>query len=264
MLGRDVASREIGVNRHDIAQQLVNVGRPVHESALRTIASRLVGGVSFIEVAIAVCELARDVFSIEDTAMCLHARDGQPLLLVDVMAAWLDEDRTAWFDTGWHSDRHLREIRLHHAPTGDEHVLLCPLLQTAGLLGTIRFGSSWRFLPELRRDLVTLANHVSIRLAELGVTSEETAAPRLTARQREIAELASRGLTNIEISQLLDVSENTVKKHLKDVFARLDVENRTQLAHLLVPRDPLGDVPDGISRLRGVTITRFHRASVTS
>jgi DNA-binding CsgD family transcriptional regulator len=258
MLRPAVASREIGVNGHESGQQLVNVGSLVHESALRTIASRLVASTSFIDVAIAVCELARDVFAIEDTAVCLHAPDGRPLLLADVMAAWLDEDRAAWFETGWRSDRYLRETRTHHAPSGDEHVLLCPLLQTAGLLGTIRFGSSWRFLPELRRDLVTLGNHVSVRLAELGVTSSDASPARLlTARQREIAELASRGNTNVEISQLLDLSENTVKKHLKDVFARLAVDNRTELAHLLVARGPLGNAPEGISRLRGVTITRL-------
>jgi DNA-binding NarL/FixJ family response regulator len=59
----------------------------------------------------------------------------------------------------------------------------------------------------------------------------------LTPRQLEVATLTARGCSNREIASVLELSENTVKKHLKDVFAALDVSNRTELAVLLV-RDP--------------------------
>ncbi len=55
----------------------------------------------------------------------------------------------------------------------------------------------------------------------------------LGPRQRECAKLAVRGLTNREIGELLGISINTVKARLKEVFHRLDVTNRTELAFVL-------------------------------
>ena len=55
----------------------------------------------------------------------------------------------------------------------------------------------------------------------------------MTPRQKEIAELVARGLTNSEIATALAVSPNTVKKHLKHLFALLDLSNRTELAVLV-------------------------------
>jgi len=61
---------------------------------------------------------------------------------------------------------------------------------------------------------------------------------QLTARQLEITELAARGRTNAELSATLGISENTVKKHLKDIFRRLGVSNRTELAAVHLSPSP--------------------------
>ena len=52
----------------------------------------------------------------------------------------------------------------------------------------------------------------------------------LTARERTVAGLAVRGLTNRQISAELCVSVKTVEYHLSAVFAKLGVSSRTQLA----------------------------------
>ena len=52
----------------------------------------------------------------------------------------------------------------------------------------------------------------------------------MTTRQRQIAELVTCGYTNAEIAVALTISPNTVKKHLKRLFAALDLANRTELA----------------------------------
>lgn len=52
----------------------------------------------------------------------------------------------------------------------------------------------------------------------------------LTTRQREILELAAKGLTNPEIAQLLDIAPGTVKVHMAAVYRILDVTNRTEAA----------------------------------
>lgn len=52
----------------------------------------------------------------------------------------------------------------------------------------------------------------------------------LTRRQREVAELAARGLTNREIAQALFISERTAEGHIQTLFNMLTVNTRTQLA----------------------------------
>lgn len=51
----------------------------------------------------------------------------------------------------------------------------------------------------------------------------------LSKREQEIVDLVSQGLTNKQIAERAYVSENTVKQHLKRVFAKTDVHNRAEL-----------------------------------
>lgn len=50
----------------------------------------------------------------------------------------------------------------------------------------------------------------------------------LSPRERTLLEALSKGLTNRELSKELDISENTVKFHLSNLFEKLDVKNRAQ------------------------------------
>lgn len=52
----------------------------------------------------------------------------------------------------------------------------------------------------------------------------------LTAREREVAELAAKGLRNSEIAKKLMVTENTVRFHLRSIFQKLDIDRRAKLA----------------------------------
>ncbi|GAB5486816.1 MAG: response regulator transcription factor [Parasphingorhabdus sp.] len=52
-------------------------------------------------------------------------------------------------------------------------------------------------------------------------------APALTTRQIEVLKLISEGASNAEISAALDISENTVKSHLRQIFDLLKVNKRT-------------------------------------
>ncbi|MEM6971218.1 MAG: response regulator transcription factor [Pseudomonadota bacterium] len=50
---------------------------------------------------------------------------------------------------------------------------------------------------------------------------------RLTRREREVLAALSKGWTNTQISSRLGVSENTVKYHLKLIYEKLEVSNRS-------------------------------------
>jgi two-component system, NarL family, nitrate/nitrite response regulator NarL len=55
-------------------------------------------------------------------------------------------------------------------------------------------------------------------------------AERLTERQTEVLGQLCRGLSNKEISRVLDLSEKTTKSHITAIFKALGVVNRTQAA----------------------------------
>ena len=54
----------------------------------------------------------------------------------------------------------------------------------------------------------------------------------LTRREREIVDLACRGLSNKAIAAEVGVAEGTIKIHLHNIFQKLNVTNRTGLAAL--------------------------------
>jgi len=62
-------------------------------------------------------------------------------------------------------------------------------------------------------------------------TSRSEARPaNTTRREREIAALVADGLTNREIAERLVLSERTVEGHIANLFAKVNVNSRTQLA----------------------------------
>lgn len=58
----------------------------------------------------------------------------------------------------------------------------------------------------------------------------------LVPRELEILELIRKGHTNNEIAERLFLSVNTVKAHLKSLFAKLDVSDRTQAVMVAIER----------------------------
>jgi len=62
-------------------------------------------------------------------------------------------------------------------------------------------------------------------------TPEETSVfALLTDREIDVLKLVTQGLNNAEISERLCISMNTVKTHLKNIFQKLEVEDRTAAA----------------------------------
>ncbi len=73
-----------------------------------------------------------------------------------------------------------------------------------------------------------LARRLLQELAQRPAAQEQAAA--LTDREREILELLVQGVTsNRELAERLFISENTVKYHLKNIMAKLHLENRAQV-----------------------------------
>jgi len=68
----------------------------------------------------------------------------------------------------------------------------------------------------------------------------------LSPRQREVAALMVKGLTNQEIGEVLGIGGGTVKSHVAAILRLLEVANRTEAVLALVERG-LVDAPQGRS-----------------
>ena len=54
----------------------------------------------------------------------------------------------------------------------------------------------------------------------------------LSGREREVMLLASKGLSNKDIAQRLEITDSTVAVHLHHIYRKLRIRNRTALAVL--------------------------------
>lgn len=115
------------------------------------------------------------------------------------------------------------------------HIMTGPIVGRGQLVGTIHFarvGQAPRFNGQDLASLGAVCSHVSARLAELRSLAPAACNPwrsRLTTRERQIADLVARGLTNVAIGQELWITQNSVKQALKRMFRKLEVTSRTEM-----------------------------------
>jgi two-component system, NarL family, response regulator len=60
--------------------------------------------------------------------------------------------------------------------------------------------------------------------------------PDLTPRELQVLELIVHGLVNKQIAYSLNLAEYTVKNHVKNIFTKLEVQDRTQAATVAIQR----------------------------
>ena len=75
-----------------------------------------------------------------------------------------------------------------------------------------------------------IPNAVAARLAEFPERSD------LTERELEVLKLVARGLSNKEVARAIGRTDETVKVHLKNIFAKLEVVDRTQAVTVALAR----------------------------
>jgi DNA-binding CsgD family transcriptional regulator len=131
-----------------------------------------------------------------------------------------------WHSSGMYSD--------YFRPFGIEHELMMCLSAGPGAAGGPGPGRSVRLIlfrgpgpdfSERDRGLLTLLRphlNEAYRTAELRRSTAQ-----LTPRQRELLSLVAEGYTNAQVGRRLGVSEGTVRRHLENIYTRLQVSSRT-------------------------------------
>ena len=93
----------------------------------------------------------------------------------------------------------------------------------AQMLAMVRGGQSW-VVPDILDQALAIARTSQLSADDLTALSE------LTPRQRQVAMDVVEGLSNREIAEQLGIAEPTVKVHLGNIFKKLDVKSRFELA----------------------------------
>ena len=121
-----------------------------------------------------------------------------------------------------------------------EVIALTSVLQDGSVSDAIQAGAIGYLIKDTRGDQlvqairdaaegrVHLSPEAAIRLAKDLRRPERVES--LTKRETSVLKLVAEGLANKEIARRLSISEKTVKAHLNNVFAKLDVHSRTQAA----------------------------------
>jgi len=68
------------------------------------------------------------------------------------------------------------------------------------------------------------------KAVDLKATLASQAPEELTSREAEIVTMISQGFSSKEVGRRLSVAEGTVKAHLHNIYARLQIQNRTALS----------------------------------
>jgi len=159
---------------------------------------------------------------------------------------------------GWDVLRELQKQNIHVRP-----VVLTAALEHGRTLEALKLGARGIILKESATELLFKGIRCVMRgefwigregvhslIAALTQPDTRPAAPapppapayRITPRERDIVSAIVGGLSNKEIAQRYSLSEQTVKHHLSNVFDKLGVSTRLELAllaveHRLVERD---------------------------
>ncbi len=248
--------------------------------SFETLTRQLGDAGNFAEVGVVVCTYARQVLDSFQSVVALFEAPPRHGMMVDDVPFGYTAQQRRWFIAQSPVDVMLAEMFVHHAPVGQEarerlivqsqqwgyvgamvYPRLSPLIGTDGVVGYVRSGTESAMTRAQERDIDALAAYAAAHLVRIGVprSAHLQTWSRMPSREREVAGLAARGLTNDEISRIQAISINTVKKHLKNAFVRLGVSNRAELAALLLREAPGDGLPDGVTPMGNVWITKATR-----
>jgi DNA-binding NarL/FixJ family response regulator len=98
-----------------------------------------------------------------------------------------------------------------------------PFSEIAQAIRHVASGQSY-LTPSIARRVLQELQRVSARPDPAAATDEAG----LTARETQVLSMIGRGLSNREIGEKLTISERTVENHIRSLYGKLGVRNRSQ------------------------------------
>ncbi|THA33446.1 response regulator transcription factor [Streptomyces sp. A1547] len=128
-------------------------------------------------------------------------------------------------------ETHVMVLTMHDDPG------LVQALLPLGIRGFLHKTVSHQSLAGTVRDVCAGGSRVTISLSAPSLAAPAPAdnAP-LSVRETQVMELAASGLSNYRIARRLDIAEGTVKRHMRNIFDKLDAGSRVEAANKAVER----------------------------
>jgi DNA-binding CsgD family transcriptional regulator len=158
-----------------------------------------------------------------------------------------DEIAEGVFD--WNKNPITKYLMEHHAPIHERqildegrweaicsrsdhgHVIVGPVVKNHQIIGALAFTRKVGeppFTTEHISGLTALCLHLSLWFA----SQQQSTKPdliALTPREKQVTQLASQGLTNVQIAEKLCVSSDAIKQTLRRIFQKTGLKSRVEL-----------------------------------
>ena len=95
-----------------------------------------------------------------------------------------------------------------------------------GAAGAVMKTAEDEELVSIIRTVASGGHVVSDEIQKL--LADDPPAAKLTARQMDILESVTRGLTNADIAKMLGLREQSIKEHISAIFAKIGAANRSE------------------------------------
>lgn len=80
------------------------------------------------------------------------------------------------------------------------------------------------------------SKHKTINIEAPTIDTQKIKELKISNREYEVLELIAKGHSNLEIADLLFVSENTIKTHISNLLLKLHAKRRTQAVKIAIER----------------------------
>ena len=136
----------------------------------------------------------------------------------------------------------LEGVRVLRGRLPDVPIVVLSAVEDPALLKELQQAGIDRFVPKRARpaDIIEAIRQVYMETAGAAVCETESqpaeygaARAALSQRQLEVLREMATGKSNKEIARSLDISVDTVRAHVVEILARLDVRNRTEAVRVL-------------------------------
>lgn len=161
-------------------------------------------------------------------------QDNQEPIRASDYAASVDLEKTEYYELAW-------------KPKGIRYSMLLPMARQGVWIGSVnlfRHNDKEDFTDEELEISKILMEHLQIRLwrdkcsrNETGTLPDKSQDLRkqligeygLTDRECEVVIMNTRGMTDMEICESMAISKNTLKKHISNIYSKLEISSRVEL-----------------------------------
>lgn len=163
-----------------------------------------------------------------EEALEFHRHDPPDVTLMDLQLRTISGAETIQRIRTGHPDARIIVLTMYE---GDEHIYRALKAGAATyLLKDTLSKELIQVIRDVHAGLRPLTDHVQRSL------ERRAEQPTLTARELQVMELISDGRRNKEIAAILNISVDTVPVHLKNIFAKLKVNDRNAAMNVAIKR----------------------------